>query len=379
MRIKITGAVFRKELTDIVRDRRALVISVLIPLLLFPAAFSAMNLNLKKTASSLDSGIPVYINITDEGIRGSLLAGARIIPVESDDPAADLNSGRIAAVIEYVPAGQPGQNGISITYDNTSQYSAAACDIIYSLASSCAAGGTQNRENEVKITRKPAADEHAGAGTLMLQMLIPMLIFIFSAAAPMAVSADLFAGERERDTLEHLLSLPVTPAELTAGKYMAALCAGVTGAASFMAGIAVSFLVSPGVFGADNISISISPAACAWTLLFAVLIIMTFTAAEFVISIFSGSAKEAQIIFIPLVITAMACGHSVTMIDVKRIPLLFRHIPMVNSGLIIKEFMAGIYSPPFMAVAAAWCVLVTVMFLLLAAWMLGREKFIFRG
>ncbi len=74
MRLKIIGNIFRKELTDISRDRRALVISVLIPLLLFPVSFFAMNMNLKSTAGSLESGIPVIIAINDDSkVRNVLL------------------------------------------------------------------------------------------------------------------------------------------------------------------------------------------------------------------------------------------------------------------------------------------------------------------
>lgn len=377
----MVSAVFRKEVTDISRDRRALVISVLIPLILFPLSFFAMNVNIKKTARSLEEGIPVYINVSHAGIRDFLVYKAGIISVESHEPLADLASGKIAAVIEYDQAGGEGMYVLRITADNTSQYSSAACDVIHSAAGRYNAGAGQASEKPGQLTviRQAIVESKAGAGIMMLQMIIPMLVLVFSATAPMAVSADLFAGERERCTLEHLLSVPVSGSELIAGKYLAALCAGITGVVSFMAGIVISYMVSPDVFGAAGVILSVSAASVFWGLIFSILIIMTFTAAEFAISVFSRSAREAQILFIPVVITGMALGHTVTMIDVKRISFVFRHIPLVNSGLVLKELATGIYSWQFMAVAAFWCAALSVMFLYFCKAMLAREKYIFRS
>lgn len=378
--MNIIYTVFRKEAVDISRDRRALVISVLIPLVLFPLSFFAMNLNLKETARSLELGIPACINTEESPLRDFITSGGRVADVESSDPAADLAAGLIAAVIEDAGQDADGARTIYITADNTSQYSSAACDVISGIIMKYneGAGPAAESRDSIVLKRHTLSDEKTGAGILMLQLLVPMLILVFSATAPMAVSADLFAGERERCTLEHLLSVPVSAGELIAGKYLAALCAGIIGVMSFMSGIALSYMVSPDVFGAAGITLSVSAASACWVFLFSILIIMTFTALEFTISAFSRSAREAQILFIPVVITGMACGHAVTMIDVKRIPGALRHVPLVNSGLVLKELITGIFSWQYMTAAAMWCAVLVIMFLCLCGTLLAREKYIFR-
>ncbi len=381
MRLRIVFAVFRKEVADISRDRRALVISVLIPLLLFPLSFYAMNLNLKKTARSLEGNIPVYADIPDSTIRSYIMQDGRLFIAESANPSSDLASGAIAAIIEHLQVPGTGRTAIRITSDNTSQYSTAAGEVINSIISGFIS--VEKKPGEISgstdIIRHTLVDAEAGAGISLLQLLVPMLVLVFSAAAPMAVSADLFAGERERCTLEHLVSVPVTGSELVAGKYLAALCAGITGVVSFMSGIVLSYFISPDVFGARGINISVSALSVFWALVFSVLIIMTFTAAEFAISVFSRSSREAQILFIPVVITGMALGHTVTMIDVKRIALIFRHLPMINSGLVLKELVTGIFSWQYMGLAALGCILLCLVFLLMCRLMLSREKYIFRA
>jgi sodium transport system permease protein len=338
-----------------------------------------MNINLKKTARSLEGNIPVHVDIPDSAIRSHIMQDGRLVDCKSADPSADLHSGAIAAIIEYMPVA--GRAAIRITSDNTSQYSSAAAEVIVSIISGFAATEKQPGESggSIDIIRHTLVDAKAGAGISLLQLLIPMLMFVFSAAAPMAVSADLFAGERERCTLEHLLSVPVTGSELVAGKYLAALCAGIIGVVSFMSGIILSYFISPEVFGARGISISVSALSVFWVMFFSVFIIMTFTAAEFAISVFSRSSREAQILFIPVVIIGMALGHIVTMIDVKRIALIFRYLPMINSGLALKELVTGIFSWQYMGLAAFGCILLCLLFLFMCRSMLSREKYIFRA
>ncbi len=270
---------------------------------------------------------------------------------------------------------------IHITYDNTSQYSSAAVSVIHGIVTNCYTDdiSRERPSDTVVIYRETLVDARKGSGILMLQMLMPVLIFIFSATAPMAVAADLFAGEKERGTLEHLLAVPVTGAELLAGKYCAAICAGIIGVASFMGGIIISYYISPEVFGAEGITFSVSAPAVAVVIIFSLLVLMTFTSAEFAVSIFSRSAREAQILFIPVIIIAMALGQFVSMIDVKRISAVFRHIPMINSGLVIKELIAGIYSWNFIVISAFWCIFLTLLFLSFSRNMLIREKYVFRG
>ena len=381
MRLKVIYVVFRKEAADISRDRRALVISVLIPLVLFPLSFFALNVNIKKTSRSLDRGIPAYVNVSDSGICVCITEDGRVVQAESADPAADLASGKIAAIIEDGPYCGSRVKSVRITSDNTSQFSTAACDIIHGKILGCVAPDPHSGRGvpPVEVSRHTLADAKKGAGVLMLQLLIPMLILVFSATAPMAVAADLFAGEKERGTLEHLLSVPVSGGELVAGKFIAAMCAGIAGVISFMSGIALSYIISPDLFGAAGIIISLSPVSVLWAVLFSMLIVMTFTAAEFALSVFSRSAREAQILFIPVIIIAMACGHTAAITDVKRISLIFRHLPVINSGLILKELVTGIFSWDFMALAAFWSMALTGLFLYMCRSMLAGEKYIFRA
>ena len=59
--IKIVGLVFKKELKDIFRDRRTVVMATLIPMLLFPLLFFIIGMSLDKTVEKAEENMTVAI------------------------------------------------------------------------------------------------------------------------------------------------------------------------------------------------------------------------------------------------------------------------------------------------------------------------------
>ena len=60
--------------------------------------------------------------------------------------------------------------------------------------------------------------EQAG---MLLSLFIPFVLAIWTASAAVQPSIDMTVGERERGTLESLLSLPLSRSELLLGKWLA--------------------------------------------------------------------------------------------------------------------------------------------------------------
>ncbi len=90
---------------------------------------------------------------------------------------------------------------------------------------------------------------------------------IYAASAPIAIAADLTAGERERGSLELLLCLPVDRGIITAGKFIAGALFGFLGVLSFAGGILISLALAPGLFEIDRLRLFAHPARwqpCCW-------------------------------------------------------------------------------------------------------------------
>jgi hypothetical protein len=149
------------------------------------------------------------------------------------------------------------------------------------------------------------------------------------------MAADLGAGEKERGTLSGLLSMPVRRSSIVAGKYLAIALTGTMGLISFMCGTALAFLVNPGFFGRENIRLSMDPGCAALAAGAALLLVMLFSAIELAISLLARSVREAQIIFVPVLMTAMASGYGAFFL-IRRLCRRFSGTLLSNLSLAVK-------------------------------------------
>jgi len=66
----------------------------------------------------------------------------------------------------------------------------------------------------VDVKNDPVNKEKAGGGVLMLKMLLPLYLIIYAITGPMAAAVDLGVGEKERGTLEPLLTTQASRMQL---------------------------------------------------------------------------------------------------------------------------------------------------------------------
>jgi sodium transport system permease protein len=123
---------------------------------------------------------------------------------------------------------------------------------------------------------------------------------VISVTAPMALAADIVAGEKERNSLEILISTGVSRISILLGKYFAVVTFGLGGAASFITGMFISLQIDSSVIGIPKIVVTINQ-----IILFLVIIVVSvllLSSIEILISIIARSTKEAQLYTIPLTI-----------------------------------------------------------------------------
>jgi sodium transport system permease protein len=376
--------VFMKEMLDILRDKRALFLSIGLPMLLFPLGFGAANLNLKSNVKLLEKDMKIVIKGDAAQLRPFLGTQKKIIIINSDQPEKALSSGEISSIVECSQRRGGTSSGreldVLIIVDNLSQRSIFASTMLAGMIEKYNEALTAGRGQPPFIIRqKMLTDDKIGAGKMLLATLIPILLFAFSAIAPMAIASDLVAGEKERATLDPLLCLPVSRFEILLGKCITIVVMGVTGVISFMTGIAIAYFSSPDIFGASNATLVITPLSTVLIILCGCILVMLFGTIELVVSIFSRSTREAQILLVPVIMIAMGCGYSTVMIDLRHIGEIYRIIPIVSFGVSIKEIAAGFYEWKYIALSLSECVLFIGLFFYIAFKLFSREKIILRS
>jgi sodium transport system permease protein len=338
--IQRTLVVFRKEVTDLFRDVKTIIVSILIPLVLFPLSFGLME------AIGVDpetEQINLYIGETPVALERFIEAQpALTIYSESEEAALEmLMSGRMDVLL----VGR--DSSVTIIFDSSRTKSVAAADAVSTLYRRFVE--TQQRalvpsgSELAKLidSELVLSDRGPGTGVALLALLLPLLLLVASAVSAMPSAADVAAGEKERSTIAPLLATSAAPVDIMLGKLLAVGTLAAIGTAAFLGGIVLSQLVAPGLFGES--APALAPTANVLGLVgIAILLTLLFSAVELLVSLFADSPKEAQAYLLPILIVALGCGYVAATIDPLLTPPYVFHIPLVNVAAAVKLLVLGL-------------------------------------
>ncbi len=233
MRFSIVKAIYQKEMLDLVRDRRTLISMVVVPLVVIPLLLNvSMRLmsKMQETAENEAKSASVAVKVVTPSIREAL-EKAQIQLVEKDDLKDAVLKKTVAAAVAEIP-GAPVV--IEIYADNSNPTSSAAAARVRLALDDLKDQRVRDSLRDsnipesvlnpflVKRTNIAGARKMAGmAWGTMLGYILLLLMF----TGGMYPVIDMTAGEKERKTMEALLSSPATRMEIVLGKNFAAMTA----------------------------------------------------------------------------------------------------------------------------------------------------------
>ena len=304
--------VLKKELLDIVRDKKTLVFTLILPILIYPLMFKFMSSSMNQAQESAQKEINIYIDgDKDSQIAKAITTLDNIKIIDTDSPEESLKSGDIQIIVnipnnfdENIANGQ--NDKIEILIDEESNKSMIASSMISDIYENYKNSIIEQRLSEKGLDSsilKPFEvevksginkdNEDVNSGAAMLLTMIPTLIVILMVSSTVGMAADLGAGEKERFTFEPLLSTSAKRSSLLWGK-ITALCT-----ISFIALIAnllamVFSMQKFMSFGEENIQFNLSVATVLGMLIVGSLILVTLAALQISVSIYARSTKEAN-------------------------------------------------------------------------------------
>jgi sodium transport system permease protein len=395
MNLKHISIVFKKELMDMFRDKKTIISSVLIPIILFPIMYGFMGFSQRKMATDVEkNGIKIAIisEEKDASIVKFLEGVDKLKKVDVENADEAVKKGTVSAVIivdkgfdQAISEGTPAP--VTIQYDDTNQTSLMSAEMIKGIISQYTSSVVSQRLqakgidpqiiNPVAIKDKTTTpeEEGSGIGMLIFSMLLPMFLSIYAATSVLPAATDNGAGEKERGTLEPLLTTQANRMSLLAGKYFAITIAGIVGTAASMVGLFIAQSFNPELLGKGK---ALPPSSILIVALAAVCLTLIFAALELAISVYARSFKEAQTYLSPLTIVAMLPAFAVYMMDPKNISMVYFNIPIVNIICIIKEMIVGVYNPVHIALAFGWGLVYIIAAALFARHMFRKESVVFR-
>jgi len=404
MPLRNIGIVYRKELTDSLRDRRTLISTLLVPLLLFPL----MSVGFIGLAETLETKAKKEIP------QVMLLGGA-------DSPQV-VNELRSSKKIEVVPATPDWRDKIvnkeiraAIAVPDGFETSLAQQNPltveIYKyegeLKSSISA---DTIERDLKAYRDKVIEARLEADHVPSSVLTPFRIKQDNVAPPEKVGGaafggiigymvillcltggmypamDLTAGEKERGTMETILSSPISRFDLVMGKFFLVLTASLVTAALSVLSMGISFW---GIQQLKAFDVTKNPDATAMQLqiklpavlsvfLMALPLAVLFSAGLITISLFAKSYKEAQSYISPLMIVVILPAVAAMLPGVELTAKLAL-IPILNVSLLCKELVTGTYHWNFIALIFLSTCVYAAGALFLAVKMFQREDVLFRS
>ncbi len=401
MRFSILKGIFKKELLDVLRDRRALISMLVVPLVVFPLLIGGMTRlipKIQERAEQEASTASIAVRISSPAVRDALEKAGLRLEDKDDLKAAVLDKSAGAAVEEI--AGSPPR--LSIYVDASNDTSSAAATRIREVL-------TELRDREIRdslrssgipesvltpftVSRQNVAGEKKMAGAIYGSLLGYILVLLMFTGGMYTV-LDMTAGEKERKTLEALLASPARRSEIVMGKILVAITAVLATAALTLASLAYSLKntqippARPGTGGPDAAGENLRQMlgtipldASNIGLIAVVFIPLAVFAASlmFAIALKARSFKEGQTYLTPLVFLAIFPALLGGLPGFKMTPALCL-IPIFNASQMIHGILIGEASPTNFLVTLAANLVYSAIAFHLATRMFEDEKVLFRS
>jgi len=404
MSLRNVGLVYHKELLESLRDRRTLMSTILIPLLLFPAlavGIGYLGAELIGEASREPSTIMVLGGADSPEVIQDLgkVKNLHIIPAVPD--YVDLISNKkLRAVVDIPPGFQSaiarGKRATVKIYifsgDLKSSFGAARIEKFLTEYRDTTVRHTLAAEKLPESLMKPfeikqenvVSDEKVAAETF--GGIIPYLVILMCMTGAMYPAMDLTAGEKERGTMETILSSPISRTHLVLGKFLLVLTASLATAALSVFSMGVSFWgiqhgpALEAVKSGDSsfIQLHIGLGAILAVFAMALPVAVLFSAVLITISLFAKTYKEAQSYLTPMTFVVIIPAVAAMLPGIELTPKL-AFIPILNVSLLCKELVAGVYHWGFIVLIFLSTCVYAAAALFVAVKMFQRESVLFRS
>jgi sodium transport system permease protein len=402
MSLRNIGVVYRKELKDSLRDRRTVISMIVVPILVMPLLTIGMGALMADIIGKAKQQVPrvMVLGGGDSPQVTSQLAAAKdieIVPARPDY-ADEISNKQIRAAVEIPPgfdaAVQSGQQVTVKIYDYEGDLNSelAAKNLHkffgdYSDATVRKRLESRNLPDSLitpfDITEQNVAAPEKVTGAI-IGGFVPYIVILLCMMGAMYPAIDLTAGEKERGTMETILSSPVSRLHLVIGKFLMVLTASLASAALAVTSMGVSFGIGKHMLmsmasGSDANALQLTVNFKSVLAVFGMVLPLAvlFSAALLAISLHAKSYKEAQSYISPLTIVVILPAVASVLPGVEMNAHLAL-IPILSTSLISKEIMTGTYHWKYIALIFASSCVYAAAALGIAVKLFQREDVLFR-
>ena len=401
MSLRNIGIVYRKELTEWLRDRRTLISTVLVPLLAFPILMVGMTSLMAVMMNKAEKEVPKVMIIHGENSPELVAAldsskDLEIVPY-ADDWKDQISNKQIRAAVD-IPSG----------FDaSLNTKSPLTVQIHYYQGEVKSEYGASHVDDSLKAFRDDFVKKRLEANHLPASLISPFetqkhnvappekvsgaalggllgyMVILLSMTGAIYPAIDLTAGEKERGTMETILSSPLSRVDLVLGKFLLVLSASLSTAILSIISMGASFYLvgSSGAMATKDAAVfqlHIGFPTVLSVLLMALPLAVLFAAALLTIALFAKSYKEAQSYLTPMTFIVVIPAVASLLPGFDLTPKLAL-IPILSTSLVCKEIVAGTFHWNYILLILLSSSIYAAAALFIAVKMFQRESVLFRS
>ncbi|MFM6945981.1 MAG: ABC transporter permease subunit [Flavobacteriales bacterium] len=358
--------IFRKELLDTLRDRRTLMTMLVIPILVFPITLNVFveiskSFEADAQEKTLQMGVwgPKSTQIEAQLKQLPEALGKKKIEIFKD--SAVLNKAVRNQEIDLGLFCQNDSSGKNLQLDwifDASEVGRQDRAEAFNNAISAQEETKRLQELGIKVQEiKPVSANftNCASNKKMVGKLaggfLPYIFIAFGFIGCMYPAIDLFTGEKERGTIETLLTTPVARWKILLGKMLVVISSGMLAASCSLLGLFISIEFLD--LGAEKELLEVIHSILTLPFILSMLslllpLVIFFAGVMIPIAVYAKSFKEAQSIITPLNIV-MVLPAMVGFFPGIELNLNTAFIPVINVVLATKELIAGTLSLGYFA------------------------------
>lgn len=390
MNYKQLKTLYKKEIMDVIRDKKTILTMVVLPVILYPVLFLVIMqvMTMINTSQQERTYYIAYDQVADENriALNEWIAGEEdglsyiIKEVESDNPKEDLEKENIDA---YLTASiTDSQVVYEIHYLSAVTNSTTVSDMleeeIETYGKRIAEGNAAAQGLDVKKVLYPVtsklADQSSNESSIgsILGSIIPFLMITSILMGAMYPAIDATAGEKERGTLETLLTLPIGNMELIMSKFLSVATIAVVSVfinVLSMGGIAAYLYATIHALseGAGTFKLGSFVPAILISIVCIIAFALFMSAVVMCICAFAKSFKEANNYVTPLTLVVILTGY-IGFIPNVELSTTTAIIPVANICLLMKNLLVFKYDFTLIVMV----LLSNVVYAFVSVWFLGK-------
>lgn len=358
MNTRTIRTLVRKEMLDVFRDKKTVIMMLVVPIILYPLIFiGIMQLMTFISSSMEEQNYRIAVSADDEGrFIHKLEEGGQsyAITIVDADSITDYETALNEEEIDVYVSEQMknGKMQYDVYYLSSADNSAYAANLVKDVCDGLKEDMTRQMIAEegmdaeailepIYCEKQDIASSEQSIGSIMGSIL-PFMLVVSLLMGTMYPAIDTTAGERERGTLETILTLPVTNRQLIVSKFITVAAIGMVSALlNILSMGAITFYMYKMLDMQTDMG-SFDLAKFVPAIFVCMLAVFAFSlfisAVAMCVTSFAKSYKEANNYITPLMLVVMFVGY-IGFIPNVGLTQTVAMIPVANICLLIKNML----------------------------------------